>query len=637
MPPPGLPVDIQKELEASTALVEALRAHWPEAIDLRSDRLSSYIELPYLFLPAFPHLPLLQVRPLAVFTRLMTGVLQQQDTLADGALAPPRAGEEALRLMAMQFEACHALYASIPAAAPFWERLRGYLSEHTHARIEERAFRQEDRSWHQYTEEVARRIIHGKHGVARAVVAGLVELARDERLFTPLLEALDAFNFASQMCDDLLDWRDDAFRSHPSLLLARVLPKPLALRGAALEQELDRLGRELYHGGHASHVVGLALGALDAADKLQEVLPGVSLPWYLLTESLRRRCRAVQEHIQRITAQQPPRAREAPRLELDLPEPEERWQRVAWGALRFLVRQWHLGFGEMRALAHEPGKRGGTSEVLPRALVIEALCDADALLGGRLKGMLDYEVRALLGHRGLARARAAGAPAGRAPDVDTLVHAARALLRAGHRSEAGQTFEAPLGELLATSTGSQTERASLLHTLWLLAPERYAAQLQGCAEQLECLLDPEDFWKDLSHFGPYSHAHASLRLLSTARPASPALRRLIEFLQASQRHDGGWGAGMGPSDALSTALALLTLSAAREAGTHLVDTRLAGRALGFLEAARGSEGAWSAQPVPKLHLDTPSVSRTLTSALVLQAALSCQSWGVLPVEGAGSF
>ncbi|MBN1206206.1 MAG: hypothetical protein JXB05_14920 [Myxococcaceae bacterium] len=631
MPPLGFPSDIQKELEASTSLVEALRAHWPEAIDLRTDRLSSYFELPYLFLPAFPHLPLHQVRPLAAFTRLMSGALQQHDTLAAGERTPLRAGEDALRLMAMQFEACQALYASIPAGAPFWARLRTYLSEYAHACVEERAFGQAGRSWREYTQEVARRIILGKHGVARAVVAGLVELARDERLFAPLLEALDAFNFASQLCDNLLDWRDDAFQSTPSLLLARVLPERPTLQGTALEHELDRLGRELYHGGHASHVVGLALSALDAADKLHELLPGVSLPWYLLTDSLRRRCLAVREHIQRITAEQLPRVREAPRLELELPEPEERWQRVAWGALRFLVRQWHLGFGEMRAAGHASKQKGAASAILPRALVIEALCDADALLGGRMKGLLDYEVRVLLGRRGLEPATGGSPRPGHSPDADTLAHVARALVRAGHGAEAEQSFGAPLEELLATSTGSAAERATLLHTLWLLTPERHAAQLQRCAEQLEGLLEPVDFWKDLSHFGPYSRAHSSLRLLASARPESPALRRLVEFLHASQRGDGGWGAGAGPSDALSTALALLTLSAARGTGTHLVDAGLAARALGFLEAARGAEGAWPAQPVPKPYLDTPAVSRTLTSALVLQAALSCQRWGEEPL------
>ena len=244
----GLAADIRKEIEASTSLVDALSARWPEAINLRSDRSSSYLNLPYHFLPAFPHLPLSDIRPLAAFTRLMNGAILQHDTLADGDIAAPRTGEAAMRLMAMQFEACHVLYPSIPAQAPFWERLRTDLAEYAHACVEERRFAQGERPWREYTEAVARRIVLGKNGVARAVAAGLVELARDERLLTPLLETIDAFNFASQMCDDLLDWRDDAYRSIPSLLLARVLRERPALHGAAMEHELDRLGRELYQG-----------------------------------------------------------------------------------------------------------------------------------------------------------------------------------------------------------------------------------------------------------------------------------------------------------------------------------------------------------------------------------------------------
>ncbi|MFL5347414.1 MAG: hypothetical protein ACJ8AT_21730 [Hyalangium sp.] len=633
MPFPGLPADIRKEIEASTALVEDLRAHWPHAIDLRPDKASGYLDLPYLFLPAFPHLPLRDLRPLAAFSRLMHGAILQHDMLADEDLAPPRAGEAAMRLMAMQFEACHVLYPSIPAHAGFWQRLRMDLSEYAHARVEERRFAQGERSWREYTEEVARRVVLGKNGVARTVAAGLVELARDERLLVPLLEAIDAFNFASQLCDDLLDWRDDAYRRIPSLLLARVLPERPTLQGAALEHELDRISRELYLGGHAAHVVGLALSALDTADRLRQVLPELHLPWYSLTEALRRRCHAIREHGERLAEEHLPRPRELPPLELELPEPEGRWQRVAWEALRFLVRQWHLGFGEMRAATPRPGKDGAASEVLARAMVIDALCDADALLGGRLRGMLDYEARHLLGRRGPEGLAGSGGIPGPLPDAGTLTQLARALLRTGHRAQAEQALGRHLEEALAVSASglAEAEQAAPLHALWLLDPERYEDSLQRCAEQLEARLEPEAFWKELARAGPCSRAHASLRLLSAARSTSPALGRLRDFIHDSQRADGGWSTGTGPSDALSTAQALLTLAVIQEAKTTPAEASVATRALGFLEAARGAEGAWSAWPVPKTSPGPPHVSRTLTSALVLQAALSCQRW----VEASG--
>ncbi|WP_224372689.1 class 1 isoprenoid biosynthesis enzyme [Hyalangium versicolor] len=609
MPLTGLSPSIRQEIEASSALVEALRAHWPADIDLRPEGISNYLDLPYFFLPAFPHLSARAIRPLAAFTQLMNGAILQHDKLADGDITPPRAGEAAMRLMAMQFEACHLLAPSIPAHAPFWKRLRTDLAEYAHAHVEERRFARGQRPWREYTEEVARRIILGKNGVARTVAAGLVELAGDERLLSPLLEAIDAFHFASQMCDDLLDWREDAYQSTPSLLLARVLPERPLLHGDALEHALDRLGRELYQGGHAAHVVGLALSALDTAERLREALPGLQLPWYSLTDALRRRCLAVQEHIQRLSAEQPARLRELPPVELELPEPVGRWQRVAWEALRFLIRQWHLGFGEMRAATQEPGR--------DRALVLDALCDVDAVLGGRLRALLDYEARDLLGRRGPVQ--------GQRPDADTLTQLARALLRTGHRQQAEQALGTTLEEALAASSAGLTgaEQAAPLHTLWLLDPARYEDPLQHCAEQLEHQLEPASFWQELSRSGPYSRAHATLRLMSSARPASPALRRLRAFIRDSQRDDGGWNIGTGPSDALSTALALLIFSGAHEEGAEPAETSLAARALAFLESSRGAEGAWSSRPQPKPGSDTPHISRTLTSAIVLQAALGC--------------
>jgi hypothetical protein len=260
--------------------------------------------------------------------------------------------------------------------------------------------------------------------------------------------------------------------------------------------------------------------------------------------------------------------------------------------------------------------------------VIDALCDADALLGGRLHGMLEYEARYLLGRRGSEALLAGTHPPGRLPDADTLTQLARALLRTGHRAQAEQTLARHLETALAASTSGLDEaaQAAPLHTLWLLQPERYAERLQRCAEHLEAQLEPAALWDELARAAPSSRAHARLRLVSTARPASPELRRLRDLIHDSQREDGGWSPGAGPSDALSTAQALLTLAVIQEAGAAPTEANLVARALGFLEAARGAEGSWPPRPLPTTNPNIAHVSRTLTSAVVLQAALSCQRW-----------
>ncbi len=80
-----------------------------------------------------------------------------------------------------------------------------------------------DRSWREYTETMALEIASGKNGIARVVIAGLAELAQEDHLFQPLAEAINQYNIAHQLWDDLCDWQEDLRAGVPSLPIARVL------------------------------------------------------------------------------------------------------------------------------------------------------------------------------------------------------------------------------------------------------------------------------------------------------------------------------------------------------------------------------------------------------------------------------
>jgi squalene-hopene/tetraprenyl-beta-curcumene cyclase len=162
--------------------------------------------------------------------------------------------------------------------------------------MEELAVASGARPWRDYREDVALRVAVGKSGLSRAIVAGLAELARDDGRLEPVMRALDQFNIACQMWDDLKDWRDDLEHGMPSLLLVRVLserPGKDEVAGA-----IDHVGRELYYGGHASYVLDLALAALDASDQLKRLVP--ELPWYRLVDVTRAKLLDTQRDLLRI-------------------------------------------------------------------------------------------------------------------------------------------------------------------------------------------------------------------------------------------------------------------------------------------------------------------------------------------------
>ncbi|MCP3166852.1 class 1 isoprenoid biosynthesis enzyme [Myxococcus qinghaiensis] len=619
-----LPPFLLQQTEAAAATVAELGECWPEALGMGSGRRSSYFDLPYLFQPAFRTLEPEPLRAMGAFVRLMASAIFLHDELADGDVPQSLVGQRTLRLMALQFEAFHLLQHHIPAAAPFWGRLRGYLVEHATASLDEQRFSTRERPWSEYTEDVALAIVRGKNGMARVVAAGLVALAGDEHLLDPLEKTIDAFNVASQMCDDLMDWREDLRRGIPSLFLCRVVhERPRPAEPAELERQLQRVARELYYRGHASYVIRTALEALEVADRFREHVPDVQLPWYALTDALRRQCLKLQQDIQRITDANVRRSLEQPELTLELPEPDGPWQGLAWDVLRFLLRQWQLGFGELRASVQ--GQSGGDAsmDTSTRALVLEALCEADAHLGGALQGLLAREALLLRDQLGLL------------PDPLSRARLRRALTRAGDGAWV-ETHGPTRDETRPTGERDDEVLAELLYTQWLKAPARCTESLQGGADWLEARQLADGAWEGRWNLGPYACIHACLRLLTRTRPGSPAIRRALGFVRRHQQADGGWGVGAHASDPLSTALALLCLATAREQGGEAEDLDRAARARAYLKTAHEPDGAWRAQPLLRAAPGTERYlgSRTLTSALVLTATLEWHRRAALTADSA---
>lgn len=649
---------VQREIDLAAAAESGLQGRWPEGVQLRLWRQSAWYELSYAFLPAFPSLNPEDIRPLGVFGRLFANSIFLHDPLADREVAAHDAATSTLRIMAMQFEAYRLLHQLLPPDAPFWGRLRTYLAEYAEACLEELRFASGARPWREYSEDLAVKVAIRKSGPSRAIIAALVDLAQDDSLLDPLIDALNHFNVACQMWDDLNDWREDLRHGMPSLLLSRVVTERPAK--GDIGPELEHIGREIYYRGHAGYTLDLALASLEAADRVRQLVP--ELPWYQSIDVMRQKYQAVQRDINRIMRANVERARRQRKFCLDLPSARSRWQQVAWAGALFLVRQWQLGFGEARdtvrapeASGSEPGCQSG--DIFQRALIVEALCDLDEILQGALRPVVDDEVAYLLARRrtsgigGWAHVHDSQALP---PDADTLAQVMRALLRSGRRADVEEYCKPSLDALLrdcalpdggvktwivdavqqapgheaptwlAPSGDAVNEEvvANILHALEVHDRERFGDVIRRGVGYLEGRQRADGWWEGGWSHGPYYAVYVCVRLFAAASPGSPAARRALDFLRSCQREDGGWGLAQEESDPLSTALALLALAEGRSCGGGAGDLPRAARALGYLEASRGEDGSWPSTKLIRRDRDAPTGSRTLTTTFVLKATLA---------------
>lgn len=642
-----------------------IQALWPGSISLQVWEQTTWYELCYYFLPAFPSLTPEDIRPLSVFGRLFANSIFVHDHLADREAAPRDVATTTLRIMAMQLEAYHVLHGVFPPGARFWGRLRGYIAEYGAACLEELSFAADGRPWREYTEELALRVAAGKSGPSRAILAGLAELAGDEDRLGPLVDALSHYNVACQMWDDLTDWKDDLVHGTPSLLLARAFPDRTGkLAPEALRAETGKLGREIYYRGHASHTLGLALRSLDAAERARGGFPDLPL-WPLIT-TLREKYRSSLEDIDRIIEENLRRARGPSRPAVVLPEPRGEWQRLAWAGVRFLVDQWHKGFGEARDMVQYSGElelANGQStrfgDVFQRALVLDALCDAEGLLLDALRPVIAAEADYLVGRRlttGVGGWAYFHDLPELPPDTDDLAQVMQALLRAGRRADVEEHCERPLGVALrdgALPDGSiktwiipaagrtpEQERqveyvqrlwsdgahdeviANLLHALRLYDPARFEGVIGRGMGYLASRQGGDGRWPSMWYLGPYYSIHVGVRLFAGGASGRGPVARALEHLRGRQRPDGGFGLDGEDTDALSTALALLALAGGAGLAADPGDPGRAARALGYLEEARGEDGSWPSRELIYVGRDTFHGSRTVTTLFVVKAALA---------------
>ena len=601
--PSFIPRAIQQEIKAITRASAQLQKQWPESLFMGTDKAESiYTFYPYLFLPVFPLLKPKDIRPLALAGRLFSSSLFIADNILDGNAAKESLGFKLMQTQATQFEAYRILHEIFPPTATFWDKFREYLSEFSKAYLLEQNFAVKGHSWQEFSEDTALMIISGKTGIARAVIAGLVELSQDDSQFKLLTESIENFYIARQMFDDLTDWKVDIKTQIPSLLLNRVVKEHPVEQGEKVTEEyINQISYEIFYEGHASFVLDKAQKALNQASVLLSEFP--DLLWHQILQDTKRQYEVLYEDLKKIIKRNIHRVQAQPKIHLKLPTTEDPWKSIALQSLDFICKQWELGFGEARHIMRFPHSMGHTAkqeyqygDTFQRAIIADILCDVNELVELQLNPIITYESDYLLSKRCLDSTGGWSyfpdlpeLP----PDADDLAQIMQVFIKSGRLDLLKDYCETPLNVLLSDNmhnegsfetwiipevnrSANQERQAKWVKNMWGTGPDcevianviyalemydsdRFLSIIQNGLDFIEASQQENGNWISTWYHGPFYGIYICLRLLTKTRPNSFAIQPSIEFLRRTQHSDGGWGLSH-QSDALSTALALLGLS-----------------------------------------------------------------------------
>jgi squalene-hopene/tetraprenyl-beta-curcumene cyclase len=658
---------IQVGIDVTKNALNNVQSQWSDKVILGSGQkeATSVDYFPYLFLPAFPSLISKDVESLSLAGLLFAHASFLYDKIMDLPSNLEHRITNSVRIQAMQMESYHVLYQLFPHESLFWQRFRKYMRDYTEACLLEGKFAAGKGSWQEYTEEVALQMAMGKNGLARIAIAGLVEISHDDSNLENLVESINCFNIANQLWDDLCDWKEDLRSGVPSLPLLRILDDlPVKVTQSEGKYSMEQLTRDLYYGGHATYILELALESLDRADRLTVDIP--DLPWRTsVTSTVRQKCQALWRDLHQLVQSNLQRARQQPNFSLQLPPTENRWQKLAWDSLEVLLAQWRLGFGEVRHIMYLPQNQGFSAkqeyhygDVFQRALIADALCDANELLNNQLQPLIDYEVQYLGNCR--LKSKVGGwsyfpSVAEVAADADDLGQIMQVFLRSGHISKVQEYCELPLSILLSDNTRADgsietwiipaNERtaeqqrqvefnqskwgtgpdnevmANILYALHLYNPKRFNETVRHGLRYLETQQETDGSWSSKWYYGAYYGTYVCLRLLIAAQPNSPAIASAIDFLRTTQQSDGGWGLG-DESDPLSTALALLGLAVVQKDVDNPMDTDQAEQALVYLQSTKEVNSGWLSTHFIRPRASAPYGSKTITTMYVLKATVA---------------
>ncbi len=280
------------DTSALRALLDARVARWGGRLRVLPDGAfnarSVITALPRAVADLYPAFPRAALGEVTVALCLFSDAVVSCDDVIDYAKDDP-ASVRRLPGVVVLFTEAYRTFAELYGGAPrFWDRVARYFGDYVDALAAEARCAAGERAWAACTPDECLAIARGKNGLVRIVDAAIAALPGGDDDPRGIDEILLQCFVANQMLDDLRDWREDLRDGNVSLLLRRVSdqrPGP---------EDGDAIGRAIYAGGHAAHVLDVAHANLSSALRSSlalraEALAGLIRPRIGRIEALRGR------------------------------------------------------------------------------------------------------------------------------------------------------------------------------------------------------------------------------------------------------------------------------------------------------------------------------------------------------------
>lgn len=256
------------KLKRISQQVRSLEKTWPKQLEIVEIDSPKMIEfLPYSLLDVFRKSPTKRELDFLASAQLIAKSILLFDSLMDHQQEITPDFVKVLRIQTLQHDGYSLLMKLFPSDSPFWNHFRQRLQEYINASLKEKQYSLGLDDWKKFGKE-ALSIAAGKAAIAHLIVDGLAILTNQSDISESLNNSLRHYYIGIQMIDDVQDWLIDIEADQPSLLLSCAVDNwPLKDKQEILSSEKAArvFRRQLYSGGHVTHVLDIANSEMEQA------------------------------------------------------------------------------------------------------------------------------------------------------------------------------------------------------------------------------------------------------------------------------------------------------------------------------------------------------------------------------------